>query len=69
MYVVGVGLVKVYKVLIRVVSGGILCPTSDVYFRSHLCPLFTLIKLWYTKLLSDQDWPLVPKLNLVLQRS
>ena len=28
---------------------GILCSPSDVYVRSFLCPLFTLIKLSYTK--------------------
>ena len=51
MYVVGVGLVKVYKALIRLVKGGSLCPPSDVYVRSFLCPFFTLIKLCYTKAL------------------
>jgi len=30
-------------------SGDILHPPSDVYFRSFLCPFFTLIKLCYTK--------------------
>ena len=39
MYVVGVGLVKVYKALLRLVSGGTLCPPSDVYIRSFLRPL------------------------------
>ena len=37
MYVVGVGLVKVYKALIRLLRGA-LCPPSDVYVRSFLCP-------------------------------
>ena len=40
MYVVGVGLGKVYKALIRLVSGGTLHPPSDVYVRSFLCPFF-----------------------------
>ena len=39
MFVVGVGLVKVYEVLIRLVSGCTLCPLSDVYVRSFLCSL------------------------------
>ena len=38
MYVVGVGLVKVYTALIRLVSGGFLHPPSDVYVRNLLCP-------------------------------
>ena len=38
MYVVGVDLVKVCKAFVRLVSGGILCPLSDVYVRSFLCP-------------------------------
>ena len=48
MYVVGVDLVKAYKALIRLVGGGPLCPPSDVYIRSFLCPFFTFIKLCYT---------------------
>ena len=38
MYVVGVGLVKLYKALIRLDSGGTLRPPSDVYVRRLLCP-------------------------------
>ena len=38
MYVVAVGLVKVYKALIRLASGGTLHPPSDVSVRSFLCP-------------------------------
>ena len=51
MYVVGVGLIKVYKALLRLARGGILHPASDVYVRSFLCPFHTLIKLCYTKVL------------------
>ena len=43
MYVVGVGLVKVYKALIRLVRGHSLSP---VYVRSSLCPF-----LYFTKTL------------------
>ena len=32
-------------------SGDTLCPPSDVYIRSFLCPFFSLIKLCYTKAL------------------
>ena len=38
MYVVGVGLVKVYKALIRLATGGTLCPPSDVCVRRFHCP-------------------------------
>ena len=38
MYVVGVDLVKVYKALLRRLVSGALCPPSDVYVRSFLCP-------------------------------
>ena len=45
MYVVGVGLVKKYvKASIRLVSGGTLCPPSDVCVRSILCPFSYLNK-------------------------
>ena len=54
MYVVGVGLVKVYKALIRLVRGGSLCPPSDVYVRSFLCPFlyffFCLSIIFYSLL-------------------
>ena len=45
MYVVGVGLIKVYKALIRLGSGGILHPPSDVYVRSFLCPFLYFNKI------------------------
>ena len=51
MYIVGVGLVKVYKALLRLMSGGTRHPPSDVYVRKFLCHFFTLIKLCYTKAL------------------
>ena len=56
MYVVGVGLRKVYKALVRLVSGGLLHPPSDVYVRSFLCPFFHFNKTATQKLLSDQAW-------------
>ena len=51
MYVVEMGLVRIYKALIRLVSVVTLHPPSDVYTRSFLCPFFTLIKLCYIKAL------------------
>ena len=59
MYVVGVGLVKVYKALIRLVCGGTVCSPSEVYVRSFLCPFKYLKKKndsTTQKLLSDQVW-------------
>ena len=51
MYVVGVGLVKVYKALIRLVRGVLSTPllmsVSEVFCVSFL----TLIELYYTKAL------------------
>ena len=35
-------------------------PPSDACVRSFLCPLCTLIKLYYTKALSDQASSLAP---------
>ena len=39
-------------------KGVLFLPPSDAYVRSFLCLLYTLIKLYYTKALSDQalDW-------------
>ena len=62
MYVVGVGLVKVYKALIRL-ARGTLHPPSGVY----VSPFSDLNKTATQKLLSDQAWSLILKLNL--QRS
>ena len=49
---------------------GTLRPPSDFYVRRFFCPLLhkTPAKTATQKLLSDQVWSLVPKLNL-LQRS
>ena len=60
MYVVGVGLVKVYKALIRLVSGGTLHPSSNVSV-SFSVPFHTLIKFYYTKALELSS--LVPGLK------
>ena len=40
--------------------GGTLHPPSDIYVRSFLYLLYTLIKLYYTKTLSDQALSLAP---------
>ena len=41
-------------------GGVIFLPPSDAYVRSFLYLLYTLIKLYYTKALSDQAWSLAP---------
>ena len=43
-------------------------PPSDANVRSFLCLLYTLIKLYYTKALSDQVLSLAPDWILLLQR-
>ena len=67
----GVGLVDLYNLqtffgfigeyitsLLTLASGYSFCPPSDAYVRSFLYLLYTLIKLYYTKALSDQAWSL-----------
>ena len=45
----------------------ILLPSSDVYVRSFLYLLYTLIKLYYTKALNDQALSLAPDWILLLR--
>ena len=64
MYVVGVGLVKVYKALIRLVRGALSAPLLMSMSEAFLVPFSYSNKTAKQKLLSDQAWSLVPKLNL-----
>ena len=48
--------------------GVLFLPPSDVYARSFLYLLYTLIKLYYTKALSHQAFPLAPDWILLLLR-
>ena len=41
-------------------KGVLFLPTSAVYVRSFLYPLYTLIKPYYTKPMSDQTLSLAP---------
>ena len=41
-------------------KGALFLPPSDAYVRSFLYLLYTLIKLYYTKALSDQASSLAP---------
>ena len=49
-------------------SGVLFLPPSDAYVRSFLYLLYTLIKLYYTKALSDQVSSLAPDWILLLRR-
>ena len=73
MYVMRVGLVRslqlpdtlwshwrVYNSIANTSKGVLFLPPSDVYVRSFLYLLYTLIKLYYTKALSDQASSLAP---------
>ena len=48
--------------------GVLFLPSSDAYVRSLLYLLYTLIKLYYTKTLSNQALSLAPNWILLLQR-
>ena len=49
-------------------TGALFLPASDVYVRSFLYLFYTLIKLYYTKALSDQASSLATNGILLLQR-
>ena len=45
---------RVYNFIANTSKGVLFLSTSDAYVRSFLCLLYTLIKPYYTKALSDQ---------------
>ena len=45
---------RVYNSIANTSKGVLVLPPSDVYVRNFLYLLYTLIKLYYTKALSDQ---------------
>ena len=51
---------RVYNSIANTSKGVLFLPSSDAYVRSFLCLLYTLIKLYYTKALRDQDSSLAP---------
>ena len=51
MYVVGMGLVKVYKALLRLARGSLSVPLLMSMSEAFSAPLLTLVKLCYTKAL------------------
>ena len=59
---------RVYNSIANTGKGVLFLPPSDAYVRSFLYLLYTLIKLYYTKALSDQASSLAPDWILLLQR-
>ena len=59
---------RVYNSIANTSKGVLFLPPSDVYVRSFLYPFYTLIKLYYTKALSDQAPSLAPDWILLLWR-
>ena len=51
---------KAYNSIANTSRGVLLLPPSDAYVRSFLYLLYALIKLYYTKALSDQASSLAP---------
>ena len=51
---------RVYNFIANTNKGALFLHPSDVYVRSFLYLLYTLIKLYYTKALSDQASSLAP---------
>ena len=58
---------RVYKLIANTNKGVLFLPPSNAYVRSFLCLLYTLIKLYYTKALSDQALSLAPDRILLLR--
>ena len=56
------------NIQLKTSRGVLFLPLSDAYVRSFLYLVYTLIKLYYTKGLSDQASSLAPCWNLLLQR-
>ena len=52
---------RVHNFIANTNKGVLFLPPSDAYVRSFLCLLYTLIKLYYTKALSDQASFLAPE--------
>ena len=59
---------RVYKSIANTSKGVLFLPLSDVYDRSFLYLLYTLVKLNYTKALSNQASSLAPDWIPLLQR-
>ena len=53
-------LLVIYNIQLKTKRGVLFLPPSDAYVRSFLYLLYTLIKLYYTKALSDPASSLAP---------
>ena len=51
---------RAYNSIVNTSKGALFLPPSDAYVRSFLYLLYILIKLYYTKALSDQASSLAP---------
>ena len=51
---------RLYNIQLKTSRGVLFLPPSDAYVRSFLYLLYTLIKLYYTKALSNQALSLAP---------
>ena len=60
-------LLVIYNIQLKTKRGVLFLPPSDAYVRSFLYLLYTLIKLYYTKALSDQASSLAPDWILLLR--
>ena len=58
---------RVYNFIANTSKRLLFLPPSDAYVRSFLYLLYTLIKLYYTKALSDQASSLAPDWSLLLR--
>ena len=58
---------RVYNFIVNTSKPVLFLPASDAYVRSFLYLLYTLIKLYYTKALSDQTLSLAPDWILLLR--
>ena len=58
---------RVYNFIVNTSKRVLFLPPSDAYVRSFLYLLYTLIKLYYTKSLSDQASSLAPDWILLLR--
>ena len=61
------GCLWLYNIQLKTSRWVLFLPPSDAYVRSFLYLLYTLIKLYYTKVLSDQTSSLAPDWILLLQ--
>ena len=58
---------RVYNSIVNSSKGVLFLPPSDAYVRSFLYLLYTLIKFYYRKALSDQASSLAPDWILLLR--